>query len=389
MLGDRIKLYRCARALSQDALVDLMGGLVTKQSISKYENGLAVPSPKILNRIAAALNVKVYQLWDQPPLGVHFIAYRKGSGLKKNHKEQIESYVKQTLEDWIRLNEITGGDCHASIPVKKMKVRSFHDVEKSAEMFRKDWELGSGPISSVTGMLEDRNVFVIEVDTPENFDGISAYATDSNRKTIAAAVASRKNICGERQRLNLTHELGHLVLDVAEDFDEEKAAFCFGSALLAPKEAILCEVGSKRNQISFTELFILKKKFGLSIQAILKRLADLEIISQSCLKSYFYRINRLGWRKKEPEESPPEKPQWLTMNVYKALSEGLISFEKAGNLLGQKPEIPDYKASMRVRSFMKLPKDQRDKILSDQARKYRSEYEEDSDWLDMGDGYES
>ena len=218
-------MFRCARGLSQDALIDLMGGIVTKQSISKYELGLATPSPKILNRIAEALNVKVSQLWAQPSLDVHFIAYRKGSGLKKNHKEQIEAYVKQTLEDWIRLNEITGGDCHSPIPVKKMKVQSFEDIENSAEMFRKDWKLGSGPIPSVTGMLEDRNVFVIDVDTPENFDGISAYATDSHNKTVAAAVASRKNICGERQRLNLTHDLGHLVLDVSEDFDEEKAAF--------------------------------------------------------------------------------------------------------------------------------------------------------------------
>jgi len=389
MLGERIKMFRCARGLSQDALVDLMGGLVTKQSVSKYERGEAIPLPRVLNRIASALNVKASQLWSQPSYGIQFVAYRKGSGLKRNQQEQIESVVKRTLEDWMRLSELTGGGCRIDIPVKKMKIRSFEDVENSAESIRKKWNLGIEPISSVTGTLESKNIFVIEVDTEDDFDGISAYATDQKNNVVSAAVASKKDVCGERQRLNLTHELGHLLLDVADDLDEEKTAFQFGSALLAPKEAVFCEVGSKRNQISLEELFILKKKFGLSIQALIHRVADLRIISPSTAKSYFMLINKLHWKKREPQESPPEKPQWLAMNVYKALSENLMSLEKAESLLGEKLSSSEFKASNRMRSFMRLPKGERDKILSEQAKKYRSEAETNKDWLDMGEGYES
>ena len=55
---------------------------------------------------------------------------------------------------------------------------------------------------------------------------------------LAAAIATRRGTSGDRHRLNVAHELGHLTLNPSEDVDEEKAAFRFGAAFLAPRRAV-------------------------------------------------------------------------------------------------------------------------------------------------------
>lgn len=98
-----------------------------------------------------------------------------------------------------------------------------------------------------------------------------------------AAVVSDSKVAGERQRLNLAHELGHLVLDVTALADEqvESAAFRFGSALLVPAAVLRKDVGNRRNFISTEELLLLKQRFGMSMQALLYRLRNLGIITRS------------------------------------------------------------------------------------------------------------
>ena len=58
MLATRLQRLRRARGLSLEELAAEMGGIVTKQALSKYETGKATPSPVILNKLAGVLNVK-------------------------------------------------------------------------------------------------------------------------------------------------------------------------------------------------------------------------------------------------------------------------------------------------------------------------------------------
>ena len=83
MISQKIKQLRLARGMSQDALVAEMGGIISKQAISKYETGKAIPSPSVLTRLARALGVKSTALWGLPACEVEFVAYRKTSGLGK------------------------------------------------------------------------------------------------------------------------------------------------------------------------------------------------------------------------------------------------------------------------------------------------------------------
>ena len=60
-----------------------------------------------------------------------------------------------------------------------------------------------------------------------------------------------KTFPGDRQRLSLAHELGHLVLKLDEGIDEEAAAFRFAGAFLIPKQTAIQELGPKRRMLDF------------------------------------------------------------------------------------------------------------------------------------------
>jgi transcriptional regulator with XRE-family HTH domain len=384
MIGKRLKQLRLARGLSLEGLAAATGGLVTKQSLSKYEKGKAQPSPVVLNKMAEALGVRAAYLCTEPSVRIDFIAYRKGSGLLRREQAKVESLVRQSLEDRIRLKEIIGQTHGVDLPVKS-HVRSFEDIEKAAKNLREKWNLGSDPIHNVIGILEERLVHVLEIDAGERFDGISALAYEG-KLLIAAAVVSRYGLPGERQRLNLVHELGHLVLDVPAGIDEEAAAFRFGAAFLAPAEMIRREVGERRSFIRPDELLLLKKKFGMSIQALLYRLRDLAVIGEPYYRQWCININRLGWRQREPAEMSPEKPSWLQQSILRALGEDLMSREMAEHIVGRSLDVKEPLSLVERRAFVKLPLEERRQIMAKQAEQMAAHYESDREWREFQEG---
>lgn len=386
MIGKRLKQLRLARGLSLDALVAEMGGLVTKQALSKYELGKSNPSPKVLTKLAYALGVKAAHLWSEPDIQVHFIAYRKGSGLSRKEQIHVESLVAQALEDRVKLQDITCQHNGSDIPVQQKKISKLIDAELAAEEMRATWKLGLDPIASVVNVLEDHFIHVIEVEAGNKFDGISAVACREGGETKAAAVVSKKGIPGERQRLNLAHELGHLVLKIPSGIDEEKAAFRFAGAFLAPADMVYREVGAKRGFIQPAELFLLKQKLGVSIQALLYRLHDLNIISDSYYRNWCMDINSTGWKKEEPHKLEPEHPQWLRRTVLRAVAEGLLEKEIAERMLEEEIPVEEPLSLIERRAFMKLSLDERRKILENQAEKAAVHYSRDKEWEDFQGG---
>src|SRR2546429_9664360 len=103
MSNRRLKQLRLARGLSLEELAAELGGIVTKQALSKYEQGKARPSPLVLNKLAAVLRVKAVHLWSEPTVKVEFVAYRKRSALPKREQEKVESIIIQMLEERVRL----------------------------------------------------------------------------------------------------------------------------------------------------------------------------------------------------------------------------------------------------------------------------------------------
>jgi transcriptional regulator with XRE-family HTH domain len=379
MNASRLKAIRMARGLTLDQLSDAMGGVVTKQALSKYERGASVPSPRVLIALARALRVKAIDLATDPATEVRVLAFRKRSAFSKTAQQTIESQVALDLERRAELQELVDQRCAGDMPLRAFPVGTLDEVESAAEALRDYWSLGRDPLDQMVDVLEDHCFHVMGVDAPEQFDGMSAVA-EIDGEPVAVAVVSRNGVCRERQRLSLGHELGHLVMIPQAQVDEEKAAYRFGSAFLAPRAMLLREVGSRRTDVTSAELLILKRRFGMSLAALVYRLHDLGVLSDRYYQEWWRYISRMGWRKTEPDETPAEEPRWLMQSTLRAVSEGLISEEYAESLLGR--PLPRSEGPSRRRAFAALPKEQRAAALAKHAAVAADFYASDADDAD-------
>jgi hypothetical protein len=164
---------------------------------------------------------------------------------------------------------------------------------------------------------------------------------------------------------------------------EAKAAFRFGAAFLAPADLVRNDVGAKRRKISFAELGLLKKKYGMSIQALINRLTDLDIINIHQASQLWKQINARGWKKKEPWALEPEDPQWSLRAAVRAVAEGALTREKAEEIMGVRFEEPVKDESTARRDLLKLPPAERSRLLAIEAQRARKHYLEDNEWISL------
>lgn len=376
MVGQRLRQLRLARGMTLEGVAAEMGGIVTKQALSKYEHGKAQPSPVTLQALANVLGVRAAYLSSEPMLNVEFIAYRRNPSLSAKDKSHIEALVEQALEQRVRVQNLLGQHNQSQLPIRHLSIDAMEDTEEAAEHLRDTWGLGRVPISDVTATLEDHLVCVMEAKTSEDFDGLSAIARDDQGTVEAAAVVTRSDTAGDRQRLNLTHELGHLVLDIPDHLEEEKAAFRFGGAFLAPRESLTAKLGAKRGLVQTDELLLLKQEFGMSLQALVYRIHDLQIIGDSHYRHWWSEIKLRGWKKQEPLELKREQPRWLRRNALRLVSEGLISKDEAEGMIGESLPVDEPRSVIERRAFMKLPPTKRRQLLEEQASKIARQYQE-------------
>jgi Zn-dependent peptidase ImmA (M78 family) len=183
--------------------------------------------------------------------------------------------------------------------------------------------------------LEEQGIKVMQRPLEASVSGMMCHVRRQQDGQVPVIVVNA-NDNGERQRFTLAHELGHLVLKVHADLDEEKAAHRFAGALLMPAEALRKEVGEHRTAISLGELIQLKRVFGVSVQMIAYRCKDIGILGSAGSGKLFALFTRMGWRKPpydEPEKMPPEEITRFRRLCFRALAEGLVSEAKAAELL--------------------------------------------------------
>lgn len=386
MLGERLRRFRLARGMSLDDLHAAIDGMVSKQALSKYERGKMQPSARILNRIASTLGVKSAQLWGEPACRVEYLAYRKRARLGKREQERIQSFVTGALEKRTWFLDRIGERSDLNLPIRVFPVNALKDAEKAAIALRERWDLGIGPIPNLVDVLENHLVHVIQVEASDKFDGISAVVRDGEDKVLGAAIATRRGTSGDRDRLNVAHELGHLTLNPNEEVGEENAAFQFGAAFLAPAEQLRRDVGEKRRHIPLEELAYLKRRYGMSMQALLFRMRNLDVITSSHYRRWCIDINKLGWKKREPIEIPPEKPERFHQQVFRALSERLIDEREAEQLLDATIEKSSLKSLTERSAFLKLPMDLRRSLLREQAQRMVDYYQNNPEWSEDDGG---
>ena len=346
MLGERIRQARLAAGLT---LRDLAGrGGVSASAISKYEHGTDRPRQSTLLAIGRALAIPVERLLLPQPVSLSIIEFRKRASLPVYKQEQIEARVKAELEPYIDLLELVSpgmADCCDSVVIAQSVVTDLDHVEFFADNLRQQWGLGSGPISNVVETVEIAGVRVITDVGDDRFDELACVANGKYPVVVVKALPEGK---GDRQRFNVLHGLGHLLLRAEAGLDKEKMCHRFAAAMLVPRDTARKRLGATRKMLDIGyELPKLKKEFGLSISAWVNRASDLGIIGEEARKSLFISLSTRGWKKSEPVGIELESPSSFRMLVHRAKVEGIISPVKAAEYLGamHRKLLPDIKES--------------------------------------------
>lgn len=379
MIGARIKRKRLAAGMSLQQLVDKLNGggvHLSKAALSNYETNKTLPNATTLWALAKTFGVSMEYFIQERQMALELEGYRKRAGLSATRHDQIMALIQDEIEKRIEVEEILG----LEIPVETPKQRSIvnsDEAEEIAERVRGDWGLGDQPISSVTELLEDKGWYVVQIPYDEDFDGLAGTVKPGKRPFAV----SRAGISIDRLRLNLLHEAGHAFLKCADAKLTEKAAFRFAAAMLMPKAKVFKEVGNKRATLSMDELVLLKKRYGLSIQAMAFRLRDLGIISDSYFSLIFTYLNQLGFRIQEPgsqELTFQEIPIAFRAQVLRGLAEGLISKQEAERYLPgyDIPTVgPALGSSADIKRILSLPREERERVLEAAASAAAGEYE--------------
>lgn len=146
--------------------------------------------------------------------------------------------------------------------------------------------------------LEDRDAFCVWAKTEEHEIPVIAHCT---------------GVPGDRLRLSIAHEVGHLVMHRTMGKPLviiEKEAYEFGAELLMPEAAMRREI---KAPVTLTSIAKLKPRWGVSIQALIRRAYELQLLSERQYRYLFAQLSANGWRTREPEnlDVSVEKPRLL------------------------------------------------------------------------------
>jgi Zn-dependent peptidase ImmA (M78 family) len=378
-MGSRIKRRRLIFGYSLDDLKDKIaeaGHQISKSALSKYELDKSVPKATNLWYIARALDTSPDYFLRPSNIEVEWIAFRKKTTLPKKSEELIGSLAKEHLEAQLYLNSILEKERRIH-KISKIDIGNIEQAENVAERMRKDWGLGHWPIESVTGLLENSGFFILEIEGVDDFDGLSGIADNS-----LPVIVTVKKIPVDRKRLNLAHELGHLILNT-HNINEEQAVFRFAAAFLAPREILYKTIGTKRKNIDMRELILIKEEYGISIQALIKRCNDLQIISSNIYKSMNIFVRSRGFYRNEPGSCyHKEEPCIMEGKLMRAIAEG---YTTESEVISRFPSLAHFihKRKSVFTDWFEKPSQEREKILQTAAENAKELYEANGNLSDL------
>jgi len=338
IFGLRLKSARLMNGLSLQGLADKIENRVTKQSLSKYEQGQVIPDSAMLGILSDALQVRPDYFYASTSVEFGQIEFRKLQDYPAKERDRIVEIAKDELRRYLELEEILGIETTFQNPLADLGINSQEDIESAAEKLRDYWKLGRGAIANVIELLEDHHIKVVELESSEEFDGFCTWVNEKRIPLIVLNKAKFKEKL-DRKRFTAFHELAHLLLNVNHLPEKVKEKFChaFATAMLIPEDTLRKELGGKRSKLSFHELTAMKQQYGISIQALVYRAKDLQLISDNYFRQFYATFNQLGYRVNEPVEyEGAEHSNRFSQLLFRALAENFISVSKAASLKNQK-----------------------------------------------------
>lgn len=328
----RLREAREARALSLDDLAERLD--TTRQVISRYETGKAVPRTETFVRLCAVLEVTPAFFTIPPPaaeLAPLFFRHFKS----KTTRKQLNAVRRKIL--WLRelvsalesIVVLPNVDIPDFSAPSDPRLISNDQIEAAATALRRAWGLGDGVIVEIVKLVEGKGCIVASgLVESATIDAFSLWTT-TGRPLVAI---NCREVSASHVRFDVAHELGHLVLHRRVDrrFIEmnpethkliESQAFRFAGAFLMPESTFRRSVP----YVSLDSLLLIKPQWQLSVAAMLHRAQDLNMVERQSAQNLWMNLTRRGWKKAEPLDEA------ITRDDPKLLKNALLTARDSGD----------------------------------------------------------
>lgn len=352
--GARLRNARMFRGLTLTELAKRTE--ISKQSLSLYENDNNTPDHMKVRVLASELSFPYDYFFQED----NYIAKTETTYFRSlasaTKKDRTAQSIK--LEYVAKMYEILLE--YISFPVMNLPSVNFEgyddvfecespeaiqEIENIADKVRKYWEVETGPIKDFQYLLEKNGIIVTGFDTKEDkIDAFSQRTIVAGNDIYFVAVALGNRPEG-RIRFDMAHELGHILLHPwSEDLEaitkdefkaRERQANMFASAFLLPKTSFGKDIAAYPTDLQYYQF--MKKKWKVSIQAMIYRTHQLGIISDNQYQYLMRQVSKNGWRQREPGDEPYS----LNENIF----QGAIDLLTEQNVLETKQILELFKRS--------------------------------------------
>lgn len=332
--GMNLRLARVFNGLSLDELAGLVGK--SRQFLHKLEtNDTCQPTAELTTDLSRQLRVTeafFYQTYS-PALPEEEVHFRKlfttRSAIKQSAMAKAEMFLQ--LVDYL--------DEHLNLPV--VSIPSFpdattaDDIEQAAELCRRHWGLGLGPIDNMVRVAEHAGAIVTTFNTVSAEVDALSYAL---KRPVIVRNDAKPSAC--RQRFDIAHEIGHFVLHEGVQTGNrqtESQANRFASAFLMPRSMMAAHWPKpKGTRLDWVGMKEFKFAWKVSKAAMLYRAHQLGIIDDAQYKSGVITLRRTGEATGEREDNmiPLEQAKMVRQALQVLSNKGGKSIERLAEDLG-------------------------------------------------------
>ncbi len=351
--GSRLTLARHLAGLRKSDLAGRIGKSPT--AVAAWESGAKNPMPATVSELALGLSVDPGFFAVRPDdvtatsTTPHFRSLRSTSQLARDQAfayGQLAVDITASLERHVELPELD----LPNVPVSTGH-RDLDAPEEAARIVRERWEMGDGPAGHLVRLLENHGILVVF--SPAQTASVDAYSFTTALRPVVVLNPIKRDYY--RQRFDVAHELGHLVMHGdAEPGGRtvEDQAHRFASELLMPAAEIRDLLPSTMGAHAWRTLAQLKERWGVSMQALLFRARQLGRLSDISYRNAMTTISSRGWRRDEPGlirtiEQPSLLPRSVELLVQEGIDEQLlveqcrVPYDIFRTVVSRQPETSD------------------------------------------------
>lgn len=307
----QLTLARQRRGMTIAALARKLN--VTSRTVTRWESCESQPSEQVLADLSTELAFprSFFAAPDVEDLPVGAVSFRALSKTTAGMRHSAVSVGRLAVNvaSWI--------DGNFRLPSPNIPSLTGYEPELAAAAVRERWGLGTEPIGNLVHLLEANGVRVFSL--APDLSSVDAFSFYSQGRPFALVNTTKT---GERQRFDLAHELGHLVMhgehQVTSSREAEQQAQKFSGAFLMPREDVMSR---PLWHADVEHIVRAKRRWKVAAMALTHRLRELDMLTEWGYRDACVLLSQAGFRKAEPRNPiVPESSQVLG-KIFRSLRE--------------------------------------------------------------------